>query len=201
MLIAWMQKIVQSWSRFFAMSANYQVEVAIVVGHASADESNPVELGERRTKQVKQWFSEHTDWQRRVYAESKAATQPIADQQLVFERPKNRRVEIEVIVLPELKQMAAKNDCLPLWQSAVLADAATAPTVARALVSSGEFSADAPFRAALDAKRFDIFDALTAHFGIALDEEQRTVLALNALGQHRLDYFEQWVRSGRGRPV
>lgn len=172
-----------------------QVEVAIVVGHASADEANPIQLSDRRTQKVLQWFDQHTHWGKRIYAESKAATQPVADQRLKFERPKNRRVELDVLLLPKLEKMAAKNVCVSLWQSTLLADTATAPTVARALVNSGELSAEAPFLAALDAKRLDIFDALTVHSGITLNEEQRTVIALRALDQLRLDYFERWIKT------
>ena len=172
---------------------NYQLELALMVGHASADESDPDALSERRAQSVVQWFADHTNWKPRLHAESKAASQPMADPRFEFTRHLNRRVEIDVIAGPPFQVPPGPADCTPPWQSALLADPATAPTVAKALVASGDFLADAPFRAALDAKRLDIFDALVARSGIVLNTEQRGIVAMKALTQGRIDYFALWA--------
>jgi outer membrane protein OmpA-like peptidoglycan-associated protein/osmotically-inducible protein OsmY len=78
-----------------------QLEVVIVVGHASAGEGSDAytqKLGQQRAEAVKAYLvQKHGIDPARIYTESKGMSQPVADNKTQAGRAKNQRVEIEAV--------------------------------------------------------------------------------------------------------
>lgn len=78
-----------------------QLEVVIVVGHASAGEGSNAytqKLGQQRAEAVKAYLvQKHGVDPNRIYTESKGISQPVADNKTQAGRAKNQRVEIETV--------------------------------------------------------------------------------------------------------
>jgi hypothetical protein len=172
------------------------LEVAVVVGHAAVDEHKPDQIARQRAQQVKAWLMANAEWTAaQIYTEGKAASQPVANNTRIG-RAKNRRVEVELVRASTSRRDApSRPHCRPLWQDQLFSlSGESARVMARALVRSGRVSADAPPVAALEAKRLDLFEALTTQNpGLRLTPEQHEGVARRALQSGQIGYFRSWL--------
>lgn len=174
-----------------------ELDTAVVIGHAAVDESKPDLIARQRAEQVKEWLKANAGWTAaQIYTEGKGATQPVAINSTAIGRAKNRRVEVE-LVRASGKGGRSRSECRPLWQNQLFSlSGESAMVMARALVRSGRVSADAPFTAALRAKRLDLFEALTnQNSGLRLTPEQHEEVARSALRSGQLGYFRNWLKT------
>lgn len=174
-----------------------QLETAVVIGHAAADERNPELIARRRAERVGEWLMANAGWTAaQIYTEGKAAKQPVATNTTSLGRAKNRRVEIE-LVRASNRGAPLRQDCRPVWQDQLFSlSGESAMVMARALVRSGRVSADAPLSAALQARRLDLFEALASQgAGLKLTPVQHEGVARRALQSGQIDYFRHWIKT------
>ncbi|MFG5779171.1 OmpA family protein [Comamonas sp. J-3] len=174
----------------------YGLELVVVSAHASSNERDPQGLSERRAAAVQQYLQALTG--KPVEAEAKGATQPVADPKTPTGQAKNRRVEVEMVFqIPDQRPGPEREPCRPQWVKHLLANASTAPVVAKAWIRDYRLAATAPFEVALREKRPDIFAALVQDGGIALSHQQHSQVAQAALDAGELDYALAWVRQNQ----
>ena len=170
------------------------VEYVLAYSYAAGDEAQPQALAARRLQRVTVWLQENAPWDpRRTWAENKGATKLPAYADSDGGLLPNRQVLLEAALGPPFRSQPLSSDCTPPWQTALLASASTAPTVAAALVGQGFVQPLSPFLLALEKLRDDIFAALWQRSGIALSPEEEQELARKAWHAGRSDVFLQWV--------
>lgn len=187
----------QKLDSLFCGSGRFLVEGAYGSGHAAANEDNPQKLAIQRAERVTAYIQSLRILPTDIVG--KGATQPTADNRLPEGRAKNRRVEVDLgFTVPDTP--GNRDDiCLPQWVKHMLADTSTAPVVARAWIRDYDLAADAPFVAALQAKRFDVFQALVDNAQIALTLPQAEHIAQRAVEAGQLDYALHWAHRNQAR--
>lgn len=143
---------------------NINTEVLIAVGHASADEKLPQQLGLKRAESVKAQMVELGVPAARIYIESKGASQPAPGG-----ASSSRRVELELI--GTRSPDGRPQECDPQWLRDMLSlPPSQAMVVVRAQLREGWIKPSDPLVLAVNNNRQDLLGALLApDSGVVLD--------------------------------
>lgn len=171
--------------RLACMILPKKVEVFIVIGHAAKDERNPQLLSEKRAQKVKDRFME-LGLIGHFALFGNGQKQPVADNANIEGRAKNRRVELEILWVPDASH--GEQNCEPLWKSQFLAlTGDKAMVVARHQVGEGWIKPVEPFLLALSAARLDLLAALLQPDStISLNAKDRVAVFSQALAARKL---------------
>ncbi|MFZ2269451.1 MAG: ankyrin repeat domain-containing protein [Azonexus sp.] len=157
--------------------SGYELEVALVVGHADLAEKDAERLGWYRIAEVKETLTGMGFDSSRIYVENKGNKRPVSQ---FREKPAaNRRVEIEVLFDLRKPTGASSQACGDFrWKHQLLSlEPEQALIVARNLIRDGGMKTITPFLEAVTTKRLDFLRALLAReSGLFLGAEDRVVL-------------------------
>jgi len=157
--------------------SGYELEVALVLGHADLSEKDPEHLGWHRIAEVKEMLIGMGVDPARIHLESKGNKQPVS--QFREKSAANRRVEIEVLFDLRKPTGASSDACGDLrWKRQLLSlEPEQALIVARNLVRDGGMKTITPFLEAVTTKRLDFLRVLLARgSGLVLRSEDRVAL-------------------------
>ena len=180
--------------RLACMILPRKVDIFIAVGHAASNEKNPQVLSEERARKVKDQFMAlgligH-------FESFGKGQQPVADNANSEGHAKNRRVELEILWIPDGTN--GGENCEPLWKSQFLAlSGDKAMVVARYQVKEGWVKPVEPFLLALSAARLDLLAALLQPDStISLNAKDRRAVFSQALASKKLPAVRMLLDAG-----
>lgn len=166
------------------------------VGYASQGEAGAKTLSRSRVEAVRRAMQEHGLANVGFDIASRGDTQPVTDNDTPEGRAKNRRVEIQPIMMWEGGKAA--RGYMPLWRQQFLAlHGAKALVVARARVAQGDVTALALHQTAVDAGRSDLLQALMVpDSGLAVGATDAVSLLQRAAALGNLELVDQLLAQG-----